>query len=130
MRQKGCNFGGEESGHIICSDYTTTGDGLLSSLQALAIIASTKQKASKALRKFVPFNRQMINLPVVEKKELSSIKGYQEQLATIEKKDIRAVIRYSGTENKLRILLEGKYSMEQLSKEIEQLKHMFTPIIL
>ena len=126
MQHYGSNFGGEESGHIILSDYSTTGDGLLSSLQALAIIVSSGKKSSEALRQFKPFNRKTLNLSIQEKKELNALKGYDELLQEIERKNIRHLIRYSGTENRLRLLLEGDCDSDQLAQEMERLKQFFT----
>jgi phosphoglucosamine mutase len=108
MRQEGINFGGEQSGHIIVHDFAKTGDGLLSALQVLALVISSGKKASDVLRPFELYPQKLVNLRVGEKKALQEIEGLSQQLKQIESLNIRHLIRYSGTENLLRILLEGK----------------------
>ncbi len=108
MREHGINFGGEQSGHIIMHDYAKTGDGLVSALQVLSLIITSGEKASKVLRPFKLYPQKLVNIKVKTKKPLDQIKGLDEKLAEIEAAHMRHLIRYSGTENKLRILLEGK----------------------
>lgn len=108
MREQGINFGGEQSGHIIMHDYAKTGDGLVSALQVLSLIITSGEKASKILRPFKLYPQKLVNIKVKTKKPLDQIKGLDEKLAEIEAAHMRHLIRYSGTENKLRILLEGK----------------------
>ncbi|RXJ76703.1 phosphoglucosamine mutase [Arcobacter sp. F155] len=112
MKERGVNFGGEQSGHIIFSDVAKTGDGLASALQVLALILRKKQKASVALNPFELYPQLLVNLKVSEKKPLEEIDGLEEILEPIRKKGIRDLIRYSGTENKIRLLLEGKDKKE------------------
>ena len=112
MKERGVNFGGEQSGHIIFSDVAKTGDGLASALQVLALILRRKQKASVALNPFELYPQLLVNLKVSEKKPLEEIDGLEEILEPIRKKGIRDLIRYSGTENKIRLLLEGKDKKE------------------
>ena len=108
MKREDINFGGEQSGHVIVSDYAKTGDGLVCALQILALLIRTKQKASKALRPFKLYPQKLINISVQVKKPLDEIDGLNAKLKELEEHDIRHLIRYSGTENKLRILLECK----------------------
>jgi phosphoglucosamine mutase len=108
MKKQGINFGGEQSGHVIASDFAKTGDGLVSALQTLALLLSKKKKASEALRPFKLYPQKLVNINIKVKKPLESIEGLSEKLQEIDKDGIRHLIRYSGTENKLRILLEGK----------------------
>jgi phosphoglucosamine mutase len=108
MKKEGINFGGEQSGHVIASDFAKTGDGLVSALQTLALLLSKKKKASEALRPFKLYPQKLVNIGVKVKKPLESIEGLSEKLQEIDNDGIRHLIRYSGTENKLRILLEGK----------------------
>ena len=108
MKKEGINFGGEQSGHIIMHDFAKTGDGLVSALQVLALIISKKSQASKALRPFELYPQELVNLNIKHKKPLVEIEGLSELLETLDKDHIRHLIRYSGTENKLRILLEAK----------------------
>lgn len=108
MKQKSINFGGEQSGHIIFADAAKTGDGLASALQVLALVLRSGKKASEILNPFDLYPQTLVNLNVSEKKPLESIKGLEELLQSIRQKGIRDLIRYSGTENKVRLLLEGK----------------------
>lgn len=115
MKKEGINFGGEQSGHVIISDFAKTGDGLVSALQVLALLINTKKTASEALRPFSLYPQKLVNINIKEKKPLHQIKGLSKKLEELDKKHIRHLIRYSGTENKLRILLEGKDSKEMNS---------------
>jgi len=108
MREKGINFGGEQSGHIIAHDFAKTGDGLVSALQILALLIRTNKKASKVLRPFKLYPQKLTNIKVKVKKPLNEIAGLSEKLAEIEAGNMRHLVRYSGTENKLRLLIEGK----------------------
>ena len=110
MKQKNINFGGEQSGHIILSDFAKTGDGLVSALQVLSLIITKKQPASKALRLFDLYPQSLKNIRVTHKVPLDEIDGLSDILLSLDKEHIRHLIRYSGTENKLRILLEAKES--------------------
>jgi phosphoglucosamine mutase len=125
IQQHSLNFGGEQSGHIIFSDFAKTGDGILSALQVIAYIIKTKEKASRLLNPFKLYPQLQKNLKVEEKIPLDEIKGLKEMLSDIESLEIRHLIRYSGTENKLRILLEGKSEKileEKMSELTEFLK--------
>ncbi|MDX4061286.1 phosphoglucosamine mutase [Aliarcobacter skirrowii] len=108
MKENSLNFGGEQSGHIIFSDAAKTGDGLASALQVLALIIKSKKKASEVLNPFSLYPQILVNLKVNEKIPLKDIKGLEEILKPIREKGIRDLVRYSGTENKIRLLLEGK----------------------
>ncbi|MFY4759574.1 phosphoglucosamine mutase [Aliarcobacter butzleri] len=108
MKEKGINFGGEQSGHIIFSDIAKTGDGLASALQVLALIIKSGKKASEILNPFSLYPQILHNMKVAEKIPLEQIAGLEEVLKPIRQKGLRDLIRYSGTENKIRLLLEGK----------------------
>jgi len=108
MKDKGINFGGEQSGHIIVNDFAKTGDGLVSALQILALLLKTGKKASKVLRPFKLYPQKLTNIKVKVKKPLDDIAGLNEKLTAIEDENMRHLVRYSGTENKLRLLIEGK----------------------
>jgi len=107
MKKVGSNFGGEESGHIIFSDYAKTGDGILSGLQTLAYLLESGKKASEALNPFELYPQEKYNLEIEEKIPLDKIDGLKELQEEIEEHGIRHLFRYSGTENKIRLLLEG-----------------------
>jgi len=108
MKKEGINFGGEQSGHIIMHDFAKTGDGLISALAVLSLLIAKKKKASEILRPFTLYPQKLVNLNVKEKKPLEKLDGLREKLAALEKAGLRHLIRYSGTENKLRVLLEAK----------------------
>ncbi|NPA50628.1 MAG: phosphoglucosamine mutase [Epsilonproteobacteria bacterium] len=108
MQKRGYNFGGEESGHIIFSDFAKTGDGILSALQALAYLVEENKRASELFNPFELYPQKKLNLNVDRKIPLEELKGYKELLNDIEKAGVRHLFRYSGTENKLRLLLEGE----------------------
>ncbi len=108
MKEKGINFGGEQSGHVIFSDVAKTGDGLASALQVLALILKSGKKASEVLNPFELYPQLLVNVNVTSKPPLEEIEGLEEILESIREKGIRDLIRYSGTENKIRLLLEGK----------------------
>ena len=120
MRREGINFGGEQSGHVIMHDFAKTGDGLVSALQTLALVISSKKSASQILRPFSLYPQKLVNLNVVEKRPLDSIDGLKAIYQTLDAANIRYLVRYSGTENKLRLLLEGKdaVAMEAAMKEL------------
>ena len=81
---------------------------MASALQVLALIIKSKKKASEVLNPFPLYPSILHNMKVVEKIPLKDIKGLEEILKPIREKGIRDLIRYSGTENKIRLLLEGK----------------------
>lgn len=122
MKSKNLNFGGEQSGHIIFSEFAKTGDGLVCALQVLALLINTKQKASKALRTFELYPQKLVNLSIKHKKPLNELDGLDSLLKDIESKNMRHLIRYSGTENKLRILLESKdaKAMQEAMSKLEE----------
>jgi len=124
MYEKGINFGGEQSGHIIAHDYAKTGDGLLSALQVLALILTTEKKASEALRPFALYPQKLVNLNVKVKKPLEEIEGLEKVLTSCEAAHLRHLIRYSGTENKLRLLLEGK-DAKVMNEKMQELVTFF-----
>ena len=128
MKEKGINFGGEQSGHIIFSDTAKTGDGLASSLQVLALILKSGKKASEVLNPFELYPQILHNMKVIEKIPLDKIKGLEEILKPIREKGMRDLIRYSGTENKIRLLLEGK-NKKDVEDAMETLKSFFKKVL-
>ncbi len=128
MRQNGINFGGEQSGHIVILDYAKTGDGLVSALQILALLLTSGEKASKVLRPFELYPQKLVNIKVKVKKPLDQIEGLDAELSKVEAEHMRHLIRYSGTENKLRILLEGK-DAKVMEKAMERLVSFFEKVL-
>ena len=124
MQDNGINFGGEQSGHVIFSDYAKTGDGISSALQALSFLVSTGKKASEVFNPYVSYPQMLVNLLVEEKRPLEGIDGLDVLKEKIEKLNMRHLFRYSGTENKIRLLLEGK-DEDQLEEMMEECKVFF-----
>ena len=125
MKEKGLNFGGEQSGHIIFSDFAKTGDGLVSALQAVAYLILSGKKASEAFDLFELYPQVQENIMVSKKTPLNEINGADKLLNEVEKEGYRHLVRYSGTENKLRLLVEGKNekkAKELLNKLVEFFK--------
>ena len=121
MKNENFNFGGEQSGHVIFSDYAKTGDGLASALQVLALIITSGKKASEVLNPFELSPQILKNIIVEEKTPFEDIAGLEELLQSFREKGLRDLIRYSGTENKIRLLLEGKDNsvVENCMKELQ-----------
>lgn len=119
MKEKNINFGGEQSGHVIFSDVAKTGDGLATALQVLALLVKSGKKASEVLNPFEPYPQILVNLKVDQKVPLDKIEGLKELLDSFKAKGLRDLIRYSGTENKIRLLLEGKDSKDVESSMAE-----------
>jgi len=128
MKKQGINFGGEQSGHIVFSDHAKTGDGLVAALQVLALLIDKKRPASQLLRPFSLYPQKLVNLHVKSKKPLNEIASLDEELAKLEKEGIRHLIRYSGTENKLRVLLEGK-DAETMHKKMDEIIEFFKKVL-
>src|SRR5262249_35391859 len=110
MRSVGCNLGGEQSGHIILSDYATTGDGLIAALQVLASIVETGKRASEVCRLFVPVPQLLRSVrfgkgnPLESPSVKHAIEGGKTRLGA----DGRLVVRRSGTESVIRVMAEGE----------------------
>lgn len=121
MKEHGINFGGEQSGHIIFSDYAKTGDGISSALQALAYLVDSEQKASEAFDPYESYPQLLVSIFIQEKRDLDTIEGLSALKEKIEGLGMRHLFRYSGTENKIRLLLEGKdeRKLEQIMAECE-----------
>ncbi|MFP6756004.1 MAG: phosphoglucosamine mutase [Alphaproteobacteria bacterium] len=110
MRKHGYNLGGEQSGHIILADHTTTGDGLIVALKVLSLLVESEKPASKACRVFTPLPQVLRNVAykagnVLDHDEIrDSIASAERQLAG----SGRLLVRRSGTEGKIRIMAEGE----------------------
>ena len=111
MRKGGYNFGGEQSGHLIFLDHATTGDGVLAALQLLAVMVETGRKASELGSGLVTFPQVLYNVRMKQRLPLESMKEFQKAKTEFEKllgSRGRIVVRYSGTEPLLRIMVEGE----------------------
>jgi phosphoglucosamine mutase len=112
MLREGFNFGGEQSGHLIFRDYGTTGDGLVAALQILRILKTKQTPLSKLAQCWTRFPQLVTNIRVREKKPFEQLIGVNKIVADAEKElsaqGGRLLLRYSGTEPKARLLVEGR----------------------
>ena len=112
MLRGGFNFGGEQSGHLIFRDYGTTGDGLVAALQILRIMKVKNQPLSKLARCWLRFPQLVTNIRVRKKKPFEQLDGVTKLVkqaeAELKTQGGRLLLRYSGTEPKVRLLLEGR----------------------
>ena len=123
MRALQANLGGEDSGHLIFSDYHTTGDGLLSALQILRAIKTFKKPLSELSTLMKVFPQTLINVPVVKKPVISEVPALVEEIKRVEEKlgdKGRVLVRYSGTEPVCRVMVEGERrdTIETYAREI------------
>ena len=110
MRAGGHPLGGEQSGHIVMTDYATTGDGLIAALQFLAAMVETGKKASDLARVFDPVPQKLINLRYTDGSDPLDADEVQTAIAAAEKelgKNGRLLIRKSGTEPLIRVMAEA-----------------------
>ncbi len=112
MLTHGYNFGGEQSGHLIFRDYGTTGDGLIAALQILRIMKEKGQALSKLAQCWTHYPQVVTNVRVREKKPFEQLDGVlklvHEAEAVVKPEGGRVLLRYSGTEPKARLLIEGR----------------------
>jgi phosphoglucosamine mutase len=110
MRANGYNFGGEQSGHLVFLDHMTTGDGVLGALQVLAVMLESGKPLSELRRVMTRYPQVLVNLKVQEKKPLTELASVNALITKVEKMlggDGRVLVRYSGTEAKVRVMVEG-----------------------
>ncbi len=126
MLRGGFNFGGEQSGHLIFRDFSTTGDGLVAALQMLRIMRATGKPLSELAQCWKRFPQLVTNVVVREKKPFEELAGVSQLVAEAEAEvkaqGGRLLLRYSGTEPKARLLMEGrdKAVLEKWSKKIAE----------
>ena len=111
MRSDGYNLGGEQSGHIIFLEHNTTGDGLITALQTLAILRRKERSLSELTAGFQRFPQVLVNVPVREKRPIDSLPEFAKALREVEAllgRRGRVLVRYSGTEPKARVMVEGE----------------------
>ena len=124
MRELGSNIGGESSGHIIFSDFATTGDGLLAAVKIIELMRTTGKALSELRKEIMLFPQSTANLRVAEKRPLADLKFFQSVIKATEQDlgdEGRVLVRYSGTESKLRILVEGRDEL-QVAKAIKAIE--------
>lgn len=115
MLKHEANLGGEQSGHLIFLDQNTTGDGLVCALQVLRIMMETDSTLSQLAKIITPYPQACINIKVKEKVPLDRIQSTQEAIVKVEKllgSQGRVLVRYSGTENVARVMVEGPTQKE------------------
>ncbi len=126
MLRSDFNFGGEQSGHIIFRDFSTTGDGLVAALQILRIMQATRQPLSQLARCWTRFPQVATNIIVREKKAFDELDGVATLVAAAEAElqaqGGRLLLRYSGTEPKARLLMEGpdRAVLDKWSRQIAE----------
>ncbi|HAM71432.1 MAG TPA: phosphoglucosamine mutase [Verrucomicrobiales bacterium] len=124
MLRSGYNFGGEQSGHLIYGDYSTTGDGLVAALQILRIMKSRKEPLSALTQCWTRYPQRVTNIRVREKLPFEQLDGVLDLVhkaeAVVSPDGGRVLLRYSGTEPKARLLIEGRDAaiLDQWSKTI------------
>jgi len=132
LREHNGTLGGETSGHIICLDKTTTGDGLVSALQVLTIIQETQRTLAELASAMPVYPQCLLNVKVEKKLDPGSSPQLQEAVDTVESElgqDGRVVLRASGTEPVIRVMVEGKNETQvnelarRLAGAVEQAVH-------
>jgi len=125
MLRGGFNFGGEQSGHLIFKEYSSTGDGLVAALQILKIMKATGKPLSELAKCWTRFPQLVTNIKVREKKPFDQLPSILELVKKAEEMVTpdggRVLLRYSGTEPKARLLMEGRDAVviEEWSRKIE-----------
>ncbi|MBX3251122.1 MAG: phosphoglucosamine mutase [Myxococcales bacterium] len=124
LRRRGLSFGGEQSGHLVFLDHATTGDGLVAALQLLAILIERGRPLSElaaSIMERVP--QVLLNATFDARRPLDSMLATQKSIASVEKKlgkNGRVLVRWSGTEPKLRVMIEGPHEgrIEAFARDI------------
>ena len=123
MVRGGYNLGGEQSGHMIFLDHNTTGDGMLSALQVLAVVRRSGRRLSELAKVMVPLPQVLVNVRVRERQPMEELPTVAKAVAAAESElgdNGRVLIRYSGTEPLLRVMIEGpdRLRIDALAHEI------------
>lgn len=125
LLERGWSLGGESSGHIICLDKTTTGDGIVSALQALSAISSSQNSLAELVGKLNKYPQSMVNVRITDSADVSGSARVQQAVADVESKlgsKGRVLLRPSGTEPVVRVMVEGEDAAEvlQLAEELAE----------
>jgi phosphoglucosamine mutase len=110
MRRSGYNFGGEQSGHLVFLDHMTTGDGMVAALQVLRVMVEERKPLSELVRCMTRYPQVLVNVRVQEKRPIEAMPEVQALIARVIESlggDGRVLVRYSGTEPKARVMVEG-----------------------
>ncbi len=134
MRENGYNIGGEQSGHVIFLDDNTTGDGLLSALHLLEVMRGTKKPLSELAQVMEVLPQALVNakVPNHKKDHFMDYPEIAEAVAAVEEKfhgEGRVLIRPSGTEPLVRVMIEGK-DQKVIDDEAQKLAGLITKIML
>ena len=109
MRRSGCNLGGEQSGHLVFIDHATTGDGIIAALQVLTIMRRTGTPLSRLAQVMTPIPQLLKNFTVARRAPLEQLESVTRVIRQVERElgdDGRVLVRFSGTEAKLRVMVE------------------------
>jgi len=127
MKQGGYNLGGEQSGHILFLDHNTTGDGTLAALQVLRVMRERGKAISELAKVMTAYPQVLENVRVRERVRAEDIPGFSHAVRDVEAAlgdKGRILIRYSGTEPLMRIMLEG-----ELESEIKRMARSLADIV-
>jgi phosphoglucosamine mutase len=125
MLKGGYNLGGEQSGHLVFLNHTTTGDGILTALRLLAVMLREDKPLAELAGFMKTYPQVLLNIRVKERKDLKSLPAARQAMAEAERRlgpQGRLLVRYSGTEPKLRIMAEGEDQglIDQVALELAQ----------
>jgi phosphoglucosamine mutase len=123
MRRGGFNFGGEQSGHLVFLDHSTTGDGIVSALRVLSILVRERTPLSELAQVMTRTPQVLVNVKVGRKVPFEEVPDIHHQMMLIERelgRDGRLLVRYSGTELKARVMIEGldEVKIRQYAEEL------------
>ena len=126
MLRIGANLGGEQSGHLLFLDHTTTGDGIVSALQLIGVMQESKASLGELSRCLVKFPQVLVNVAVKSKPRVETISGLAERVLELEAEMNgagRILLRYSGTESLLRVMIEGEEQarIEAMAQELAEI---------
>ena len=127
MRKYGFNLGGEQSGHLIFMDHSTTGDGVISALKILKMMKDTGKNMEELSQCMDVFPQKLTNIPVSSKPPLDTLPKITATVSECEKAldgSGRCMLRYSGTENKIRVLVEA-----EKQSDVDHWTEVFTGVI-
>ncbi len=131
MMKQDLNVGGEQSGHMIFRDFSTTGDGIVSALQILRIMVETGKPLSELKKCLAKYPQAQRNLKVREKKPIEELPDVTKLVAEAEKELAgagRVLLRYSGTEPKIRLLIEGRDG-DRINAQADQIANVIQGLI-
>jgi len=128
MLKLGANLGGEQSGHLLFLDHSSTGDGIVSALQLLSVMRETRQPLSELASCMTKFPQVLVNVRVREKQPFDAIPGLRARVAAFEAEMDgagRILLRYSGTESLARVMVEGEEQgrIERIAADLADILH-------